>query len=273
MRATTKKKLSTAAETPTTEAPAARASPAAASTAAAAPAATAPAASAAAPAASIIPMPPSLATIPTVPQGWVARPNEDYRGIQPRKAELSTIENAIADLEKFTDYTQVLGATAPPLAHVILLLQVGAAWSAMRTSTGAWDVYSQAQEGLSWGAIRDVVSTLRPSFDLAVKINASLATRLPSLLAWLDVQKVIARKGASTRKANVSEKASGNPETHGKVGKARQRAAAKAALAAQSAASTNQTETPVAVAEPPQAAAPPPPAAPASKPTAGAASN
>jgi len=48
----------------------------------------------------------------------------------------------------------------------------------------------------------------------------------------LAAQQVIARKGASTRKANKESRAAGKPESHGKVGKARQTAAAKAALKA-----------------------------------------
>ena len=189
-------------------------------------------------------LPPASASIPVPPKGWTPRPGEDYRGTQPKKGELSTLGGAIGDLERFTDFTTVLGATVPPLDHVMQLLVAGNAWSTMLAATAAWDVYAGAQEGMAWGAIRGVMDKLRPSFDLAVSMNSALATKYPALTSLLGVQKVIARKAASTRAANKTEKAAGKPETHGKVGKARQRAAEKAALeAANAAAATPEAQT------------------------------
>ena len=206
-----------------------------------------------------IALPPANANIPSAPKGWTNRSGEDYRGSLPKKAELAALTGALADLKRFTDYAQVLGATAPPLEHVVQLLQAGAAWSSMRVSTAMWEVFSQAQEGLAWVAIREVIGTLRPSFDLAVTANRSLATRLPSLASLLDAQKVIARKSASTRRANKKADAEGNLPTHGKVGKARERAAGKAALAAQSAtAPSAPSEAPAPTPATPSAAAAPP---------------
>jgi len=177
--------------------------------------------------------PPSNATIPVPPSGWVPRPGEDYRGTQPKKAELSTVAGAIDDLRRFTSYyATTLGSTAPPLTHVIQLFEAGSQWSASRVATANWDVYARAQEGLAWGGIRALMDTLRPAFDLAVTNNSALATQFPSLTSLLTAQKVIARKGASTRRANDAKKAAGELPAHGKVGKARQRAAEKAALAA-----------------------------------------
>jgi hypothetical protein len=79
------------------------------------------------------------------------------------------------------------------------------------------------------------MALLRGAFDLATQVNGSLTTMYPSLASFLAAQQLIARKGASTRAANNAAKAAGKPETHGKVGKTRSKAAAKAALAAQSA--------------------------------------
>ena len=195
-----------------------------------------------------IALPPANAHFPVPPQNSVARPGEDYRGTQPKKAELATLAAAIDDLNRFaSQYTQVLGATAPPLEHVLQLFQAGSQWSASRIATASWDVYARGQEGLAWGGIRAVMDTLRPAFDLAVKGNRSLATMLPGLTSLLTAQKVIARKGASTRRANKADEAEGKLPTHGKVGKARKTAAAKAALAAttQSAAGAAAVATPV----------------------------
>jgi hypothetical protein len=194
-----------------------------------APAATPPpAASPSAPA--FIALPPASASIPAPPTGWVPRPGEDYRGKQPKAAELTNIEGAISDMIRFTNFATVLGNTVAPADQIIHLLQAGAAWSGIRVATASWDVYCSAQEGLAWTAIRGVMQTLRPSFDLAVQVNSAVSTMYPSLASLLAAQQVIARKGASTRAANKADVAAGKLPSHGKVGKARQRAAEKEAL-------------------------------------------
>jgi hypothetical protein len=202
---------------------------------------------------SFIAMPPD-ANIPSTPTGWVAGPAEDYRGSQPRAAELTNLEGAITDLQRFTNFTQVFGNTVPPPDQIIQLLQAGGAWSAMRVATAEWDGYAQAQEGLAWVAIRLVMAALRSAFDLALQANGSLATMYPSLTSLLTAQKVIARKGASTRAANKAAEAKGETPSHGKVGKARMKAAAKAALKATTASSAATAQTVTAPASPPVAA-------------------
>ena len=42
----------------------------------------------------------------------------DYRAVLPRDAELRALPAAVADMAKFTNYTQVLGNTAPPYAQM-----------------------------------------------------------------------------------------------------------------------------------------------------------
>ena len=192
-----------------------------------------PAAATSAPAAiEFIALPPTSANIPAPPTGWVPRPGADYRGTQPKAGELTNIEGAISDLQRFTNFAQIFGSTVPPVDQIIHLFQAGSQWSAMRVATASWDVFAGAQEGLSWGAIHAVMTALRPSFDLAVQVNGGLAVMYPSLASLLAAQQVIARKGASTRAANKAEKAAGKLPSHGKVGKANQKRAAKAALEA-----------------------------------------
>ncbi|MGO9708926.1 MAG: hypothetical protein ACLQBL_08690 [Polyangiaceae bacterium] len=212
--------------------------PATATPATAAPVASAPAAI------EFIALPPASANIPAPPTGWVPRPGADYRGTQPKAGELTNIEGAISDLQRFTNFAQVLGSTVPPVDQIIHLFQAGSQWSAMRVATASWDVFAGAQEGLSWGAIRAVMAALRPSFDLAVQVNSGLATMYPSLASVLAAQQVIARKGASTRAANKADKAAGRVPSHGKVGKANQKRAAKAALEATTASAPTPPPTP-----------------------------
>ena len=136
-------------------------------------------------------------------------------------------------------YTQVLGDTAPPYAQVLQALTVANAWSSMRTITAAWDAFCSSQEGVSWTTLRTQMERLQPSFELAASGTSNVGTLFPNLGTLLGAKKVIARKGASTRRMNKEAEAKGEPQVHGAVGKKRKRAAEKAAYAA-----TVGTETP-----------------------------
>ncbi len=150
----------------------------------------------------------------------------------PRDAELRALPNALRDLTKFTNYTQVLGDTAPPYAQILQALIAANAWSSMRTASFAWDAFCGAQEGIAWTTLRAQMVRLQPSFELAAGGPANVQTIYAGLAALLGAKKVIARKGASTRKMNKKAEAEGREPTHGKVGKSRKRAAEKAAYEA-----------------------------------------
>jgi len=199
----------------------------------AAPAPATPAPSVATTSGAFIAPPPADMNIPSPPQGWVAGPGDDFRGTQPKAAELATLAGAIEDLQRFAArYQSTLGSGAPPFAHVLQVFTAGSQWSSSRVATENWDAFASAQEGLAWIGVRRVMDTLRPAFDLAAKSNTTLAVEFPSLTSLLAAQQVIARKGAAARKANKEDQAAGKAPTHGKVGKRRQTAAAKAALKA-----------------------------------------
>jgi len=197
---------------------------------------TAPAAAAASTTAStplvLLDMPPPNANIPAPPSGFVAGDTADYRSVLPRDAELRALPIAVKDMTKFTDYTQILGQTAPPYAEMMQALTVANAWSSMRTESAAWDAFCGSQEGISWTTLRGQMERLQPSFDLATGGTSNVTTLYPGLATLLDAKKVIARKGASTRKMNKEAEAKGETPVHGRVGKARQRKAEKAAYAA-----------------------------------------
>src|SRR6202011_992035 len=103
-------------------------------------------------------------------------------------------------------------------------------WSAMRTAASAWDAFCVDQEGLGWATLRPVMDRLRPLFDIAVKADPTLLVKVPSLGTLLGARTAIAQKGVATRQRNKQSKAKGEPQTHGKIGKTRKRAEAKAAL-------------------------------------------
>jgi hypothetical protein len=180
----------------------------------------------------LLDMPPANANIPSPPSGFVPGNSADYRPVLPRDAELRALPIAVNDMKKFTNYTQVLGDTAPPYAQVLQAITVANAWSSMRTESAAWDAFCASQEGISWTTLRAQMERLQPSFELAANGTSNVKTLFPGLATLLGARQVIARKGASTRKMNKEAEAKGEPQVHGSVGKKRKRAAEKAAYAA-----------------------------------------
>jgi len=143
---------------------------------------------------------------------------------------------------------------------------MGSLWSSMRLATSEWDEYCVLQEGYAWRAIRATLLRLEQAFLLAAQANPQLVATYPGLSSLLGAKKVIAQKAASTRRLNKAAKANGQPETHGVVGKQRQRKAEKAALASVAPATpvvTAPVAAPVVQAAPVVAVATPPAAGPA----------
>lgn len=179
--------------------------------------------------------PPANALIPTPPSGFEPTSGTAYRGIQPGTSELVALPLAIKNLQSFTNYASVLGSGAPPLSEIQQAFQVSNDWSAMRNASTAWDRYSRDQEGLAWTAMRALIARLNPAFNLAARTNPSITTAYAGLAALLVAKSVSSQKAAAARKKNKANVAEGKLPTHGTVGKARQRAAEKAAFAAQNA--------------------------------------
>ncbi|HEY2511404.1 MAG TPA: hypothetical protein VGI39_11135 [Polyangiaceae bacterium] len=182
--------------------------------------------------AGLLPLPPSLIT-PAPPQGYEPTTGDNFRGVKPWAAELVLLPKAVEDLARFaSEYASVLGSSAPPIAHVVVALTVAGQWSTERAASAAWDGYCRDQEGSAWLLINGIMERLRPAFALAVKADPSIGSTYPSLRELIEVRKVSALKGVSTRQRNKKALAEGKPATHGAAGRARQKRAAKAALAA-----------------------------------------
>jgi hypothetical protein len=204
--------------------------------------------------------PPANAFIPAVPSSFVPESGTNYKAIAPKKAELATLPLAVADLQKFTSYATVVGSTAPPYEEILDTFTVTNQWSSMRTASSAWDVYSQAQEGICWTVMRPAMESLKSAFNLAATRDPSLPAKYAGLSTLLGVKAAIAQKGASTKRLNKKAEAEGKPPIHGGVGKKRVKAANKALVAAAAAAGA-AAPGPV-VASPPATTAPATPAAP-----------
>jgi len=149
-------------------------------------------------AATLIAAPPVDANIPAPPKGYDPTDGTNYRGIQPRKAELVALPSALQDLGRFTTYAQVLGTTAPAFTQVQASLTVANEWSTMRNASTAWDAYCRDQEGMAWVSVHALLDRLRPSFELAASADAALTTEFTGLSSLLAVKKVIANKAAAS---------------------------------------------------------------------------
>jgi hypothetical protein len=182
--------------------------------------------------------PPTSANIPPTPAGFSPASPGEFRSVVPRQAELAAMPQALTDLAKFTDFDTLFGAIGLTQAAVTACLTMASDWSAMRGATTQWDLYCILQEGYAWRAARAALLRLEQAFALAAEMNPKLAASYPGLSSLLGVKKSIAQKAASTRRLNKAAKDNGEPQTHGVVGKKRQRRAEKAALANGAGAST-----------------------------------
>jgi hypothetical protein len=176
--------------------------------------------------------PPPTANIPLPPTGYVPSKGNTYRGVRPKKAELVAMPDAVAEIRTCADWTSTMGKAAYPQVQVVQSLDAAQLWSTMRNSSRQWDAFCRDQEGIVWTMVRQILVRLRPSFDLAVAADPTVATRMPKLASFLGVKKSIAKKSATTRAKNSKATAAGLPATHGAVGKKRKVAAEKAAIAA-----------------------------------------
>lgn len=175
--------------------------------------------------------PPADANIPTPPAGAASVNGATFRTVMPRATELAALPGALEDLKRFTNYTAVFGVTGLPYAQVVQTFDVSIQWTTMRRQARAWDEYSMIQEGQCWAVLRSFMQRMGPLFGMAVAADPSLAAMFPNLAALFGARKAIAHKAVATRKANSAAKSKGVAPTHGLVGKRRQRAAEKAALA------------------------------------------
>jgi hypothetical protein len=173
--------------------------------------------------------PPADANIPTPPEGATNANGVDYRAALPKKLELSAMPDVVAELQRFANYTEIFGKTAPPLEYVLQTAIAAAEWSAMRVLTEAWDAYSRTQEGASWADFRIIMEAMSPALDLAVKTDGTVSRQYPAIVRLFDAKRVIAKRGVVTRQVNKQNVAKGKAPTRGKEARAISRAKAAAA--------------------------------------------
>jgi hypothetical protein len=159
-------------------------------------------------------------------------------GVRPRAPEIAAIPGAVDELRNFVDWQTTLGKAAPTQAEMVAVFDAASQWSVMRDATQRWSAYCSNEEGMAWLGVRACMSIVMPLLNAALAADPSLATSYPKLCALFGAKRSISMKAASTKTANKKSTAAGEPATHGAVGKKRQRAAAKAALAEKQAAAT-----------------------------------
>jgi hypothetical protein len=181
-------------------------------------------------------LPPPVSVIPSPKPGFTPVVGGFALGVRPRVAEVVAMPEAVDELRNFVDWQVTLGKAAPTQAEMIAVFDAASQWSVMRDATQRWGAYCSNEEGMAWLGVRACMTVVMPLLNAALAADPSLATSYPKLCALFGAKSSIARKGASTKTANKRSHAAGEPATHGAIGKKRQRAAAKAALAEKQAA-------------------------------------
>jgi hypothetical protein len=108
------------------------------------------------------------------------------------------------ELAQFNDYEAVFGRTAPPVAGITQALEAASQWTALLADSSEWLGYVKSQEGMAWKDTLTLVDNLKAPFELASTHDPSLLSRYPSLARLLGAAKVIAKRGAATRKRNAT---------------------------------------------------------------------
>ncbi len=207
----------------------------------------------------VVKPPPADANIPSVPDGAEPTNGNDYRGIVPKRSELAVLGDAVSELGKSAEFSAVFGRTMPSVTYIIQVLTAANQWSLMRNKTDAWDLYARTQEGFSWMTARALMAKMKPVFEATASANADVATQFRSLGLLLGAAKVIAKRGATTRKGNAKSTAKGEAPTKGAVAK-RVREATKVVAdhaAAAASAAPEVTEAPAPVTAEASGTAPP----------------
>lgn len=174
-------------------------------------------------------------TLPPVPAGVVTMPPATLRAQLPKQQELELMPDVEKELEGFDDYVGVFGKTAPSQDEMEQTLTSAYQWALLHMQLVAWERYAHAQKVLAWVNLRRLLARLAPAFRLAATTDGSIAVTHPALGSLFGVRASIARRAAAVRKANEEERSAGRPAYKGEAGKRREKADAKAALAAQAA--------------------------------------
>jgi hypothetical protein len=179
----------------------------------------------------LTPPPPGTA-VPRPPAGFVLPGAGVPTAALPRKAELAALPGVVHELFQSTDYDKIFGITGISQAHVVQVFDLARQWSGMYQASDEWGRYARTQEAMAWAEARALMNKMKMAFELASLANPGDTAGYMNLRSFLGFAKAVAKKGASTRRANGKATANGQPAVHGAAGKKREKAAQKAAYEA-----------------------------------------
>jgi hypothetical protein len=200
-------------------------------------------------------MPPAGLEIASPPAGFVPTNGADYRGVNPSKAELAVLGGAVMELQGCPNLTAVFGKAVSNPALLLGVFGAASAWSSTRAKSSAFDEYCRTEEGLAWLDLRNTLRKVQPVIMQAIAADPVTAAQFTNLGRLLTAKSAAAQRAVATRKANKETEAKGETVTRGYAAKAKQKAAAKAALAEKLAAQAGQAGVTMAVSPAGQAAA------------------
>jgi hypothetical protein len=147
-------------------------------------------------------------TFPSPPADFAPQPAGAFNGFRPLQAEVAAAPDAVLELERFTDWRQVFGVTAPPAAMLAKKLQIASQWSSLLAQTEAWLTYVKSEEGEAWKDALDAMDALKLPFQFAMSTHASLLDRCPQLAKLLGAHKAQAKRAMATRRRKAAAAAS-----------------------------------------------------------------
>jgi hypothetical protein len=136
---------------------------------------------------------------PTPPADFVPLNRVTYRGTTPVLDELALVQASVAEIQRFEDYDDVLGRTAPSAPVVAQACDAAAQWSSERRIAEAWLRYVTTQEVIAWKGTRTLLDDLKAAFKLAASRDATLESNYPHLTRLFAVRDEMAQRAAATR--------------------------------------------------------------------------
>jgi len=152
--------------------------------------------------------PPPDVTFPSPPAEFVPQPAGAFNGFRPLQTEVAAAPDAALELERFTDWDQVFGVTAPPAALLARKLQIASQWSSLLAQTEAWLAYVKSEEGQAWMGALEAMDALKVPFQLATATHASLLAQCPHVATLLGAHRAQARRAMATRRRKAAAAAS-----------------------------------------------------------------
>jgi hypothetical protein len=117
---------------------------------------------------------------PSPPVGFAAPAKYQRRpGALPTTQQVRDAGDVAGELKSSSKYNADFGNRVPPAATIAAALTLAQGWSNQLQAAETWLPYVRAQYESAWRAALGLTKELQPEFQLAVKHDASVATRYP----------------------------------------------------------------------------------------------